>query len=308
MGNFKGNGRQEGPKRRRGEKNPQRRGTPSLEVLEPRRLLSGGDNTAPTGPLWTPTSTNLFNAQDGPMANLGVAPVNIYESYIQSGGNTSQLQSQFPDVMFRNGMVGMDLKSLNGDFSQFESQVIETGFQVTAVDPTDNIVEGFAPINALPTLAELQTTEAGQVEYTPLAYQDYQGEAYNEAETSMFADVARTQYNVDGTGVTVGVLSTSVNQYQGGLSESYGTGDLNPSTPVNVLEDGPTGSDDEGRAMLENIHDFASSRPASTAKSRWVRTSRRSPRPDLKSRSTTSDIWMSRCFRTAPLSRPSTRS
>ena len=37
--------------------------------------------------------------------------------------------------------------------------------------------------------------------------------AYNEAETSMFADVARTEFNVDGTGVTIGVLSDSVNQY-----------------------------------------------------------------------------------------------
>ena len=30
----------------------------------------------------------------------------------------------------------------------------------------------------------------------------------------MFADVARTEFNVDGTGVTIGVLSDSVNQYQ----------------------------------------------------------------------------------------------
>jgi large repetitive protein len=262
MGSFKGYGRQDGPKRRRGDKNPKRRGYPSLEILEPRRLLSGGTNNSTTtpGPYWTPTSTNLFNAQDGPMANLGTEPVSIYQAYIQSGGNTSELPSQFPDVMFQNGMVGMNLKSLNGDFSQFESQVIEAGFQVTATDATDDIVEGYAPINALPTLAELSTTEAGQVQYTPVSYCagcEYQGVAYNEAETSMFADVARTQYGVDGTGVTVGVLSTSVNQYQGGLSESYGTGDLNPATPVDVIQDGPTGSDDEGRAMLENIHDVA---------------------------------------------------
>lgn len=75
----------------------------------------------------------------------------------------------------------------------------------------------------------------------------------------------RTEFNVDGTGVTIGVLSDSVNQYQEtingvqytGLAASYQTGDLNPNEPVDVLADGPSGSTDEGRAMLENIHDVA---------------------------------------------------
>ena len=32
----------------------------------------------------------------------------------------------------------------------------------------------------------------------------------------MYADAARTEFDVDGTGVTIGVLSDSVNQYQHG--------------------------------------------------------------------------------------------
>ena len=54
---------------------------------------------------------------------------------------------------------------------------------------------------------------SGQANYKPIVDANYQGVAYNEAETSMFADVARTQFNVDGTGVTIGVLSDSVNQF-----------------------------------------------------------------------------------------------
>ena len=99
---------------------------------------------------------------------------------------------------------------------------------------------------------------SGQPIYKPTCKPPiYQGEAYNQAETSMFADVARTEFNVDGTGVTIGVLSDSVNQFNGGLSESYGTGDLNPNNPVDVIADGAAGGTDEGRAMLENIHDVA---------------------------------------------------
>ena len=61
----------------------------------------------------------------------------------------------------------------------------------------------------------------------------------------MQADIARTQYNVDGTGTTVGVLSTSVNQYTapgatvGGLAASYATWDLNGNDPVTVIQDDP---------------------------------------------------------------------
>ena len=67
----------------------------------------------------------------------------------------------------------------------------------------------------------------------------------------------RSQLGLDGTGVTIGTLSDSVNQYQGGLEESYSTGDLNPNNPVTVLQDGPGNGTDEGRAMLEDIHDIA---------------------------------------------------
>ena len=88
----------------------------------------------------------------------------------------------------------------------------------------------------------------------------FQGSANNEAETATFSNVARQQFNVDGTGVTVGVLSDSVNQYPttgSGIPASVASGDLPSNPPVNVLQDGPAGSTDEGRAMLENIYDIA---------------------------------------------------
>ena len=54
------------------------------------------------------------------------------------------------------------------------------------------------------------------------------------------------------------MISDSVNQYNGGFAESYGTGDLNPNNPVNVhARTARPAATDEGRAMLENIHDIA---------------------------------------------------
>src|ERR1039458_9719077 len=128
MGSFKGYGRPEETSRRRSQKTPKRQGLPRIEFLEERRLLSGGNggSTIPA-PLWSPTSTNLFDAENGPMANLGTGLVSVYQAYVESGGQTSQLQAEFPTIEFSGGLVGLQLKSLGGDFSQFQTQLTDVG-------------------------------------------------------------------------------------------------------------------------------------------------------------------------------------
>ena len=204
-------------------------------------------------------------------------------------------------------MVGLQVKSLGGDFSQFETQLTDVGMQVTTASSYYGVVEGFAPVNALPTIAEMPQTMSGQVLYKPIYRGEYQGEAYNEAETSMYADAARTEFNVDGTGVTIGVLSDSVNQYNGGLSASYETGDLNPNNPVDVVADGAAGGTDEGRAMLENIHDVApgASLDFATARAATWRSPTTSwllQKAGANIRPTTSAILTSQCSRMASIS------
>ena len=83
------------------------------------------------------------------------------------------------------------------------------------------------------------------------------GVADNEAENAMQAQVARAAYGVTGAGVTVGVLSDSVNQFNGGIAASVATGDIPSASRVTVLQDGAAGESDEGRAMIENIFDIA---------------------------------------------------
>ena len=57
------------------------------------------------------------------MANLGAVRSAYTRRYLNSGGNTSQLASEFPTIYFQNGMLGLQIKSLGGDFSQFETVV-----------------------------------------------------------------------------------------------------------------------------------------------------------------------------------------
>src|SRR5271165_2582694 len=133
MGSFKGYGRQERPVRRRSQKNPKRQGLPAIEFLETRTLLSGGTNSSPAipAPLWKPTDTNLFDAQNGPMANLGTGLVGVYQAYVQSGGQTSQLAKEFPLIEFQSSLVGMQVKSLGGDFNQFVTSLQDVGMKIT---------------------------------------------------------------------------------------------------------------------------------------------------------------------------------
>ncbi len=273
MGRFKANGREQGARERRVLKHARRRGLLKLESLEERVLLS-------TVVRYTPTSTNLANVQSGPMSNLGQQMIGVYESFVNSGGQTSQLATQFPEFVFKGNMIEAGFQEYGTNFTQFESTLENLGMQVTVSSAYYGEVDGYIPITQLPTAAQAPDVSSGFPIFKPVLH--YQGTANNEAETTLFANVARQTYGVDGTGVTVGVLSDSVNQYPtagAGLPESESTGNLPTNPPVNVLQDGAAGGTDEGRAMLENIYDIAPGRvsrlqPPRVATSPWAITSR----------------------------------
>lgn len=75
------------------------------------------------------------------------------------------------------------------------------------------------------------------------------GSVTSQGDTTHAAFSARGTFNVDGTGIKIGVLSDGVDS----LGVSQGTGDLGT---VTVLP-GQAGFGDEGTAMLEIIHDLA---------------------------------------------------
>ncbi|MEM9351697.1 MAG: S8 family serine peptidase [Planctomycetota bacterium] len=90
----------------------------------------------------------------------------------------------------------------------------------------------------------------------------WSGQATSRADDVMNADVARTGFGVNGAGIKIGVISDSYNVLAG-ESDGIASGDLpgigNPfgfQAPVDVLKDDTVGTD-EGRAMVELIHDLA---------------------------------------------------
>ena len=86
----------------------------------------------------------------------------------------------------RTAWSGVQLKSLGGDFSQFVSQLTERGHAGHDLElRTTAWSTAGSPVNELPTIAELAQTQSGQANYdADRLRSEYQGVAYNEAETS----------------------------------------------------------------------------------------------------------------------------
>ena len=85
------------------------------------------------------------------------------------------------------------------------------------------------------------------------------GDTTTQGDAAIKSDVARTNFGLDGSGVIVGVLSDSYNCL-GGAASDVVSNDL-PSG-VNVLQEiSSCPASDEGRAMMQLVHDVAPGTP-----------------------------------------------
>lgn len=96
---------------------------------------------------------------------------------------------------------------------------------------------------------------------------DCGGLARSEGDTQLNAASARSAFGVDGSGVTVGILSDSFDRDPLAVTraaDDVASGDLpgpgspcGSTAPVRVLDDGEPAGEDEGRAMAQIVHDLA---------------------------------------------------
>ncbi|MDF1584613.1 MAG: S8 family serine peptidase [Methyloprofundus sp.] len=128
---------------------------------------------------------------------------------------------------------------------------------MTNISQYKHLLSGKFPISRLAELNNVSgiswvTSSQAQRHMTP------GGRAYNAADAAQFSDVVRKQYNLDGSGVTIGVMSDSYNCL-GGAANDILSGDL-PGDVVVIKEYSFCKDDprpDEGRAMMQLIHDIA---------------------------------------------------
>jgi hypothetical protein len=136
-----------------------------------------------------------------------------------------------------------------GDAGALRAQLVALGLQRPVVH--GRVVSGQLPITAIPALAGL--SELRFVRPSLTAHRV--GSVTTQGDVAMRSDVARASLGVSGVGVKVGVLSDSVNCL-GSAPVDIETGDLPLVQIVQEISD-CTGATDEGRAILQIVHDIA---------------------------------------------------
>lgn len=233
-----------------------------IETLEVRTLLSVSTSDPYQAAVQNFDGSNM--QKDGPTAKVGFdlslldAEYQVNES--SSSGNSDTGAVAFAGnssvTVFPGNEVAVDA-SPSGSLSALESDMQGLGMQITGV--ADNDISALLPISQIEAFAQLSTLESA----TPVEAGTAIGSVTSQADTAQLSNQVRRFLGFDGTGQTVGILSDSYNNL-GGAATDVTNGDLpgtgNPNgftTPVNVLQDLPSGGTDEGRAMLQIVHDVA---------------------------------------------------
>ena len=131
----------------------------------------------------------------------------------------------------------------------------ELGFEALGSAPEYYFLEGWMPIDSLLTLESLSIE--GLLGATPIHKPVTNvGSVTSQADSVHQTDRVREELGIDGTGITIGVMSDSYNNLGGAVTD-INTGDLPPGERINILQDLDGGGSDEGRAMMQLIHDLA---------------------------------------------------
>jgi len=152
------------------------------------------------------------------------------------------------------------------------------GAEIVNVSPRYQTITVASKPNELRRLADVPGILGATPVLTPIVSESTcpSGSAVSEGDVQLRAAEARaSKVGVDGSGVTVGILSDSFDQAEEAADESgpvathqaedVESGDLpgaantcpSQATPVNVLDDSEAEGEDEGRAMGQIVHDLA---------------------------------------------------
>ena len=167
----------------------------------------------------------------------------------------------------------------NDNVNAARAELQKMGVVITAV--YGRVLSGYVPISTLPQLEAAHTIRFAKPSYKPLhqSAKDNSSQSceinfyapphykfkpvISQGDTAQLSYLARKKYHVTGEGVKVGILSDSYNNLgtaEIGVRHGELPGKENPfgaRHPVQVIKDIDSGGTDEGRAMLEIVHDVA---------------------------------------------------
>ena len=234
-----------------------------VEPLEDRCLLSAaplqpGEIEGPGGPesaslVRMVSLDETFRAgQAGPLGKLDSGLGRLLAEYQAHAAlsEASAFKPSSPLLRVSDGYVLIDAVA-SRDSSALVADLRALGLRGGST--IGRYVSGRLPLDVLDDLAGLDGLQFASpaMAWSNAGLVTSQGDAAMNADD---VDGARAQFGVDGSGVTVGVLSDSFDTGSGSYAADIESGDL--PAGVTVLADYPGGTD-EGRGMMQLIHDVA---------------------------------------------------
>lgn len=140
--------------------------------------------------------------------------------------------------------------TVSGDVDEALARLTEFGLRNG--QSFNNLISGRLPLNLIREVEEVDGVQA----VLPAAAARNVGSTTAQSDASIRADEARSALGIDGSGVTVGTLSDSYNCL-GGEAADIASGDLPNNVDVLAELSDCLIAIDEGRAMIQIIHDIA---------------------------------------------------
>ena len=191
---------------------------------------------------------------------IGPELTSLYNTFIATGTAESNIIFQI-----NNNKVLIDIKIKSGFYSTLLNLVTANyGFELLFGDPANNLITGWIPIRNLILL----NNNGNYIELVrPVipSVLNNTGHALNLGDFSMRSDFVRNGYGLTGKGVKIGVLSDSYNAKSAAGTDIQngdlpGPGNIDGNLQEIQVKDYPysfISTSDEGRGMLQIIHDIA---------------------------------------------------
>ncbi len=212
----------------------------------------GSGNILPYYP--PPANGKILNSIIGPELT------SLYQTYTSTNNAVSN------DIFqIRGSEVLIEVRPKGTNYNYVLNLLTQNNFSLELGDPVKKLIIGWYPIRNLTIL----NNYPAYIELTRPVYPSYSnnsGRALNLGDFSMRSDYVRNGYGLTGKGVKVGVLSDSYNSKSAANNDVLngdlpGTGNIDGNLQqVESVKDF-TGTfrtlSDEGRAMLQIVHDIA---------------------------------------------------
>ncbi len=205
-------------------------------------------------------------------ANMGFGLKQIVAQYINAadqGPATNELADHFRKQAITNPQGHYLVKVyLDGriSYGTVKKNLQAMGLEIQNELPTyrKGVLAVYVPLGKAMVLAKISGVHSVQLEQKPLTNV---GATTSQGAAALKTNVVNTTLGITGNGITVGVMSNSYAQNPTAATtpaQDIASGDLpgigNPlgnTKPIKVLQDGNPGDSDEGRGMLQIVHDLA---------------------------------------------------